>query len=256
VLCAVQAGIVLAAHAPAKERASTRLVLAGIVLPAAALGAGIAVLRLADGGPHALALLGAIGTPLLAGAGRRRLPFAAALWLVAWLTHGLAREAAEVALIALAVVTVARLVSRIAPAWSIAAGLVAIAVVDVVLVWGTRQVQPATSALHHASLPAPAGHTIPALQDATFGSATMGWLDLLAPALLGAIARARLRAAAATGLAAGAFGLLLFVTSTVPATVPVLAGLAWAGADRRHLRRPRQPRRARVGPHVGRRRPA
>ena len=55
----------------------------------------------------------------------------------------------------------------------------------------------------------------------------MGWLDLLAPALLGvAIARqAKLRAALVTGLAAGAWGLLLFVTATVPATVPTLAGL-------------------------------
>jgi hypothetical protein len=33
------------------------------------------------------------------------------------------------------------------------------------------------------------------------------------------------RAAVATGLAAGAWGLLLLVTTTVPATVPTLAGL-------------------------------
>jgi hypothetical protein len=53
----------------------------------------------------------------------------------------------------------------------------------------------------------------------------MGWLDLLAPALLGVVARARLRAAVVTGVAAAAWGLLLAVTSTLPATVPVLAGL-------------------------------
>ena len=54
----------------------------------------------------------------------------------------------------------------------------------------------------------------------------MGWLDLVAPALLGVVAGAkRLRAAVVTGLAAGAWGLLLLVTSTVPATVPTLAGL-------------------------------
>ena len=39
------------------------------------------------------------------------------------------------------------------------------------------------------------------------------------------VARARLRAAVVTGVAAGAWGLLLLVTSTVPATVPTLAGL-------------------------------
>ena len=53
----------------------------------------------------------------------------------------------------------------------------------------------------------------------------MGWLDLVAPALLSVVARRRLRAAVVTGLAAGAWGLLLTVTSTIPATVPVLAGL-------------------------------
>ena len=53
----------------------------------------------------------------------------------------------------------------------------------------------------------------------------MGWLDLVAPALLGVVVRRRVPAAAATGLAAGAWGLLLLTTSTVPATVPTLAGL-------------------------------
>jgi hypothetical protein len=53
----------------------------------------------------------------------------------------------------------------------------------------------------------------------------MGWLDLVAPALAGVAVRFRWRAAAATGLAAGAWGLLLLATSTVPATVPALAGL-------------------------------
>ena len=129
------------------------------------------------------------------------------------------------ALVALAAVTVAELAGGLAPARSLAVGLVALALLDVVLVWGTRQVGPATTALHHAAVPVAAGHPIPRLQDATFGSATMGWLDFAAAALLGVIARARFRAAVVTGLAAGAWGLLLLVTSTVPATVPTLAGL-------------------------------
>ena len=215
----------------------------------AALGAGVAALRL--GGAHGLAWTGAVGTPVLAAAGRMRLPLAAVLWVVAWKADGLVAQAASVALIALAAVTVAQLVARVTPAWSISAGLVAVAIVDIVLVWGTGDVQPATSALHAASLP-----SIPRLQDATFGSATMGWLDLLAPALLGMVVRNRLRAAAATGLAAGAWGLLLIVTSTVPATVPVLAGLALGGADRGDLRRALEPRRARGRPRGDRREPA
>jgi hypothetical protein len=194
-------------------------------LPALALGIGVTVLRVVSGGPHALALLGAIATPVLAAAGPRRAPAAVALWLAAWLMHGLPAQAAAVALIALAATRIASLVGALAPAWSLEVGLVALVVLDVVLVWGTPQVQPASTALHGAALPTAAGHPIPALQDATFGSATMGWLDFVAPALLGVVARRRLRAAVVTGLAAGAWGLLLTVTSTIPATVPVLAGL-------------------------------
>lgn len=191
----------------------------GLVAPAAALGIGVLVLRVVSGGPGALALLAAVAAPALA-ALRRPLP-AVALWLVAWLAHGLVAQAAALALIALAAVAIAELAAAVAPRWSLVAGLVVLAVVDVVLVWGTPQVETASRALHEAPVP----HGIPRLQDATFGGATMGWLDLVAPALLGVVARPRLRAAVVTGLAAGAWGLLLLATSTVPATVPTLAGL-------------------------------
>jgi hypothetical protein len=228
VLSAAQAAVVAGARPP---RMRGRSGLAGVVVPAAALGTAVAIVRAVAGGPHALALLGALATPVLAGAGRLRLPFAVVLWLIAWRAHGTPAQGASVVLIALAAITVAQLVARVAPDWSIAVGLVVLAIVDVVLVWGSPQVEPTTTALHRAALPG----SIPRLQDATFGSATMGWLDLLAPALLGMVVRARLRAAAVTGLTAGAWGLLLFTTSTVPATVPTLAGLAFARARRRHL---------------------
>jgi len=218
----VQAGVVLL---PRRRGRPSRRGWIGFVLPAAALGVGILVLRTVSGGPHALALVAAIATPVLAAARPRRAPLAIGLWLVAWLAHGLVAQGAEVALVALAAVTAAELVGALAPRRSLAVGLVALAVLDIVLVWGTREVGPATTALHHAAVPVAAGHPIPRLQDATFGSATMGWLDFAAAALLGVVARARLRAAVVTGLAAGAWGLLLLVTSTVPATVPTLAGL-------------------------------
>jgi hypothetical protein len=223
VLCAVQAAIVLAPRA--RRWALGRYGLLVALLPALALGIGVVVLRTLSAGPHALALLGAIATPLLAAARLRRAPVALALWLVAWLAHGLLADGAAVALIALATVTVAELASAVAPRRALAAGLVLLAAVDVVLVWGTPQIEPATTALHHAAVPSAAGHPIPRLQDATFGHATMGWLDLVAPALLGVVARARFRAALVTGVAAGLWGLLLFATATVPATVPALAGL-------------------------------
>src|SRR5436309_2182103 len=60
----------------------------------------------------------------------------------------------------------------------------------------------------------------------TAGGATMGWLDFAAPALLGLLVARRRGAALATGLAGAAWGLLLFATSPIAATPPVLAGLA------------------------------
>src|SRR5438128_2735266 len=96
----------------------------GVALPAVALGVGILVLRVAGGGPHALALVGAVATPALAAMRPRRAPAAAVLWVVAWLAHGLVGQAAAVAVIALAAATVAELAAAIAPAWSLAVGLV------------------------------------------------------------------------------------------------------------------------------------
>jgi hypothetical protein len=205
-------------------------------------------------GPHWLARLATFGTPVLAAAGgifkgspRWWLwpPAAAGLWLVAWLTGGLAQDAAGVVLIAGACLAAASAVALVAPAWSIRAGLVALAALDVILVWCTPSVRNATTTLEQVPLPHAAGMPLPSLQQATFGSALMGWLDLLAPALLGIVVagRRKLVAAVVTGLAAGVWGLLLLVTSEVAATVPVLAGLAYAAADARRgrLRHPLEP---------------
>jgi hypothetical protein len=236
VLCAVQAATV-AAPAPHASRRGRGLV--GLLVPAGLLGVGVLVLDTVSWGPRALALLATFGTPVLAAAGgllaqRRRWwlwpPAAVLLWLAAWQAHGLWRNAAGTALIALACLAAAAGAALVAPAWSLSLGLVALAVLDVILVWGTPQVQNATTVLHAVAPPRAAGTPLPSLQDVTFGSALMGWLDLLAPALLGVIAtgRAKLLATAVTGLAAGAWGLLLLVTSEVAATVPTLAGLLTA----------------------------
>ena len=217
-------------------------------------------------GPHALALLATFGTPVLAAAGglfrgssRWWLwpPIAAGLWVLAWLAHGLVQDAAGLVLIAGACLAASSAVALVAPAWSIRVGLVALAALDVILVWGTTGVQEATNALQGVALPQAAGTPLPSLQQATVGSAVMGWLDLLAPALLGVVVagRVKLVAAAITGVAAGLWGLLLFVTSEVAATVPVLAGLAYAAADARRgrLRHPLEPARAGGGARRDRR---
>lgn len=233
--------------APSREATGRSFSFTWFLVPAALLAAGVLILDFAAGGPRALALLATFGTPVLAAAGgvlagRRRWwlwpPLAAGLWVAAWLAHGLVRDAAGLALIALACVAAASAAGRVAPAASIRAGLVALAALDVVLVWGTSGVRNASNALETVTLPHAAGASLPALQQATFGSALMGWLDLLAPALLGVVVAGRTKygAAVATGVAAGLWGLLFFVTPEVAATVPVLAGLAFTTADARRRR--------------------
>lgn len=232
-----------------------------LAVPAALLGAGVAIINLVPQGPHALTLLATFGTPVLAAAGgvfrgsaRWWLwpPTAVGLWLVAWLASGLVRDAAGLALIAAACLAAASATALVAPGWSIRIGLVALAALDVVLVWGTPTVQHATTTLEGVPLPHAAGTSLPNLQQATFGSALMGWLDLLAPALLGVVVagRRKLGAAAVTGIAAGLWGLLLLATPEVAATVPVLAGLALASAHARRGRigHPLEPARAGGGP--------
>jgi hypothetical protein len=232
------------------------------------LAAGVAIADAVPRGAHWLALLATFGTPVLAacggvlrGSGRWWLwpPLAAALWVEAWLGSGLAQDAAGVALIAAACVAAASAAALVAPASALRVGLVGLAALDVVLVWGTTGAKQATNALVTTPLPHAAGTPLPSLQQATFGSALMGWLDLLAPALLGVVVagRRKLVAAVITGIAAGLFGLLLLATSMVAATVPVLPGLAFAAvpdARRGRLRHPFQPRGTRGGAGGDRRR--
>jgi hypothetical protein len=218
-----------------------------VAVPAALLAAGVLILDLVSGGPRALALLATFGTPVLAAAGGRLRgsarwwlwpPVAAGLWVVAWQAHGLVQDAAGLILIAGACLAAASAAALVAPAWSIRTGLVALAALDCVLVWGTTSVAKSTTALEGVTLPHAAGVSLPSLQQATFGGALMGWLDLLAPALLGVVVAGRTKygAAVVTGIAAGLWGLLFFVTPEVAATVPVLAGLAFATADARRRR--------------------
>ncbi len=215
----------------------------GLMIPAAAMVVGISVARM-HGGASFLTALAAVATPVLAaGAGwvrGWRLPvlptlLVPPLYVLAWFGPGTLGEAAGVALIAGACLTATGIVAALAPRAWLTTGLVLLVVLDVALVWGNHQVTPEMHALSAATPPtlAHVGRPLPSLQQVDFGTITMGWLDLAAPALLGLLVTRRGRAAAATGLAAGAWGLLLIVTSPIAATPPVLVGLA-AG---RQLRR-------------------
>lgn len=230
VLVLVQAALVLAPGRPRRLLASRSL---GLAVPVAALVVGVAVAQV-GGGADFLTALAAVATPLLAaGAGWARglrLPWLPALcvpplYAVAWLRpEPWAADAAGVALIAGACLAITGLVASAAPPSWLTAGLVLLVVLDVILVWGDRQVEPTMTALQ-AAAPPTVGRPLPELQQIDFGSATMGWLDFAAPALLGLLVARRAAAAVATGVAAGLWGLLLFATSPIAATPPVLAGL-------------------------------
>ena len=241
VLVLVQAALVAM---PARRRQLVSSRTLGLTIPAAAMVVGVSVARM-HGGASLLTALATVATPVLAaGAGwvrGWRLPVLPAvlvvpLYILAWLRPGtLLGQASGVALIAGACLTATGIVAALAPRAWLTTGLVLLVVLDVALVWGNRQVTPEMHALSAATPPTLGhlGRPLPSLQQVDFGAVTMGWLDLAAPALLGLLVTRRGRAAAVTGLTAGAWGLLLVVISPIAATPPVLAGLA-AG---RQLRR-------------------
>lgn len=246
-LCLVQGVLVLAPWRP-WHLARTRAI--GLLLPLAACAAGVGIVRGFSSGADVLTTLATVATPTLAAVSgwARRWPLSwlplvltPALYVVAWQEGGtLGGQAAGLVLIGGACLTLSSLIAALTPPHALAAGLVLVVALDIVFVWGIDQVGPATVAVHHAvppvaGVPGVPPKPLPALQDGAFGSALMGWLDFLAPALLGTLfaGRVRVRVAGATTVGALLFGLLLFVTSPVAATVPVLAGLA---AGRRALR--------------------
>jgi hypothetical protein len=242
-LCVIQGLLVLA---PGRPLVLARSRVLGVLILLATTGAGIGIVRGLDGGADALTAVATVATPLLfAAVGWARgwrLPWlpalaTAALYAIAWrFPDTLGGDAAGLVLIGGACLTLATLIAAFVPPRVVALGLVAAVAIDVILVWGVNQTGPATEAVHAATTPAIAlpgveAQPLPHLQDGTFGSALMGWLDFLAPAVLGTLyaGRVRMRAAAATAAGALAWGLLLFVTSPIAATVPVLAGLAAGG---------------------------
>jgi hypothetical protein len=230
VLVLAQAALVIAPGRPLRLACSRAL---GLTIPAGALAAGVTIAQLGQGADF-LTAFAAVATPLLAaGAGWMRgwrLPWLPALsvpplYAVAWLRpDAWSSDLAGVALIAGACLAVTGLAASIAPRSWLIGGLVLLVLLDVILVWGDRQVEPTMNALQSAAPPT-IGRPLPKLQQVDFGSATMGWLDFAAPALLGLLVQRRVAAGVVTGLAAGFWGLLLLATSPIAATPPVLAGL-------------------------------
>ncbi len=217
----------------------------GLVIPAAALCTGLALIVLSETSRSALAGLATFGTPVAAAfvgvVALWRRPIigfvlAPVLFLIAWRADGLLQDGAGVALIALATVCLAAGIASLTTPRALAAGLVILAIVDSFLVFRGSVSQPSAD-LHAVVPPAAGGMPLPALQDATFGHALMGWLDLLAPACAGMLFayadRMRMLAAVLTAVTALAWGLLLAMTSPIPGTVPPLAAvIVWMATSR------------------------
>jgi hypothetical protein len=199
------------------------------------------------------------------GARPRHALLAAALFALAWADRGgFAGDAAATVLSGLSCVALGSLIGAITPARWLAAGIVAMAIADTVLVVSDL-LQAPNDALN-AAVPA-AG--LPRLQSASFGSALMGYGDLFVAAVFGGLlaaeggARGRwggiqIQGAVLTAALALAFDLLFFFVDELPATVPValaLGVLALLTRRTRSVADPAARRAARLRAHPARARP-
>jgi hypothetical protein len=150
----------------------------------------------------------------------------AALFVVAWTIPGLPGQGAAVAMTALSCATLAACLAELAPVPMLKIGIVVMAALDAVLVFGQLLEGPND----HLNSAAP-GAGLPQLQFAEFGSALVGYGDLFIAAVFGAVlarqvSRGRgLAFAAVTLLCSAVFDLLFLVIDVLPATVPVALAL-------------------------------
>lgn len=247
VLCVVQGATVAAPGAdrfPALARLRSRW---WALAPVAGIVGTVVGIRAAAGAADALTHLALVGVPPLAAVAfgyvvRGARPALALVvvpaFVAAWLLRGsLVGEGASMLLTAASCVTLATLLTAVAPARWLRVGLLLMSAADTVLVVGDLLQAP--NAVLNAA--APAGG-LPQLQSAAFGDAVMGYGDLFVAALLGALLaadRARQLAAAATTTAlAICFGALFLAVDTLPATVPVAVTLLLFPDRRRAAARP------------------
>jgi len=164
---------------------------------------------------------------------------AAPLLAFAWAdTTGLAGDAAAALLTALSCVTLGRLLAGLVPALWLKAGIVAMAIVDSILVFGNQLQAP--NAVLNAAVPTPGA---PQLQYLDLHYASVGYGDVFVAGILGGILaverRAQWPAAALVLLCSILWDLLFFHYDTLPATVPVAAALVIL-ESRKWVSRPRR----------------
>lgn len=230
VLALVQAVIVAAPRPQAFGWAQRLRRPAWAAVPAASLLVVVFGLRAAAGAAQSITYLALIAVPALAlvaltyaarGARPWRGSLAFGLFALAWYDRtGLPGHTAALALSALSAVTLGALLAAIAPPRWLKAGIVLMAVLDTVLV--ASDLLQAPNAVLDAAAPAA---RLPALQDAVFGSAVMGYGDLFIAGMLGGLIAAdgsgRRRASLLALVFALSFNLLFFFVSELPATVPI-----------------------------------
>jgi hypothetical protein len=199
-------------------------------LPLAALvGVAYGLTRVADA-PQGLTYLALVAVPVLAAVAlgwsmRGARPVLAAgvvlMFALAWADPtGLSGEAAALALTALSCVSLGIILVGLAPAGVVKLGIVAMAAVDVALVVND-QLQRPNSVLGAAHPVA----QLPRLQSVLFGSALMGYGDLLVAGLAGALLVGdrwlQNRTAVLVMILALVGDLAFFRVTEFPATVPV-----------------------------------
>jgi hypothetical protein len=158
------------------------------------------------------------------------------LLALAWADMGeLAGAAAAATLTALSCVTLGRLLAGAVPGTWLKAGIVAMAIIDAVLVFGNQLQAP--DAILNAAL---AGPGLPQLQYLDLRAASLGYGDVFVAGVLGgllAAERAPQWPVALLVLALSvAWDTLFLAFDTLPATVPVAAALLIAEAVRRRRR--------------------
>jgi hypothetical protein len=146
---------------------------------------------------------------------------AAILFVYCWAEVGtLSGDAAAAALTALSTVTVGRLLAGLVPGIWLKAGIVAMAIIDSILVFGNQLQGP--NATLNAAIPVPGA---PQLQYLDLHYASMGYGDVFVAGVLGGILAAERRRQLLPGLLVfvlGALWDLLFLHfNTLPATVPI-----------------------------------
>jgi hypothetical protein len=245
-LSAAQGGIVALARVPeVPALARLRDRRWAVIPPLSVLGFVLAGVLAEHASAQGLTYLALGAVPLLAagalgwltrGARPARALLVLPLFALAWAdAGGLGGEAAALALSALSCVALGVLLAAVTPPRWLAAGIVAMALVDAGLVISNLLQRPndALNAAHPAA-------GLPRLQSEALGSAVMGYGDLFVAGALGALLalaagrEVQSRAALLAAVLAACFDLLFFFVDELPATVPVaLTLIVVLGARRR-----------------------